>query len=38
MGIGTDVAIQSASITLIRSDLKGILRARNNHCGSFFWQ
>jgi Cu+-exporting ATPase len=29
MGTGTDIAIQSAGITLIRGDLKGILRARN---------
>lgn len=28
MGTGTDVAIQSAGITLIRGDLKGIVRAR----------
>ena len=28
MGSGTDVAIQSASITLIRGDLRGIARAR----------
>jgi len=29
MGTGTDIAIQSAGITLIRGDLRGILRARN---------
>ena len=29
MGTGTDVAIQSAGITLVRGDLKGILRARS---------
>lgn len=28
MGTGTDIAIQSASVTLIRGDLSGILRAR----------
>jgi len=28
MGTGTDVAIQSAGITLVRGDLRGILRAR----------
>jgi len=28
MGNGTDVAIESASITLVRGDLRGILRAR----------
>jgi Cu+-exporting ATPase len=29
MGTGTDVAIQSASITLLHGDLQGIVRARN---------
>jgi Cu+-exporting ATPase len=29
MGTGTDVAIESASITLLKGDLEGILRARN---------
>ncbi len=29
MGTGTDVAIQSASITLVKGDLQGIVRARN---------
>jgi len=29
MGTGTDIAIQSAGITLVRGDLKGILRARS---------
>ncbi len=29
MGTGTDVAIQSAGITLVRGDLAGIVRARN---------
>lgn len=29
MGTGTDVAIQSAGITLIKGDLQGIVRARN---------
>ena len=28
MGTGTDVAIESASLTLVKGDLKGILRAR----------
>jgi Cu+-exporting ATPase len=28
MGTGTDVAIESAAITLIQGDLRGILRAR----------
>ncbi|MEO8178887.1 MAG: copper-translocating P-type ATPase, partial [Deltaproteobacteria bacterium] len=28
MGTGTDVAIQSASVTLLRGDLRGIVRAR----------
>ncbi len=28
MGTGTDVAIQSAAITLVRGDLRGIVRAR----------
>jgi Cu+-exporting ATPase len=29
MGTGTDVAIQSASVTLLQGDLRGIARARN---------
>jgi Cu+-exporting ATPase len=29
MGTGTDVAMQSASVTLVRGDLRGILRARH---------
>jgi len=29
MGTGTDVAMQSASITLVKGDLQGIVRARN---------
>jgi Cu+-exporting ATPase len=29
MGPGTDVAMESASITLLRGDLRGITRARN---------
>src|SRR5206468_12577527 len=29
MGTGTDVAIQSAGITLLQGDLRGIVRARN---------
>lgn len=28
MGTGTDVAIQSASLTLLKGDLRGIVRAR----------
>jgi Cu+-exporting ATPase len=28
MGTGTDVAMQSASITLVKGDLRGIVRAR----------
>ena len=28
MGTGTDVAIESASVTLVQGDLRGILRAR----------
>src|SRR5439155_9616919 len=29
MGTGTDVAIESADITLVKGDLRGIVRARN---------
>ncbi|OFZ33327.1 MAG: hypothetical protein A2070_06635 [Bdellovibrionales bacterium GWC1_52_8] len=29
MGTGTDVAIQSAGVTLVKGDLRGILRARH---------
>jgi Cu+-exporting ATPase len=29
MGAGTDVAIESADITLVKGDLRGIVRARN---------
>jgi Cu+-exporting ATPase len=29
MGTGTDIAIESADITLLKGDLRGILRARN---------
>jgi Cu+-exporting ATPase len=29
MGTGTDVAMQSAAITLVKGDLMGIVRARN---------
>jgi Cu2+-exporting ATPase len=29
MGTGTDVAIESAAITLVKGDLQGIVRARN---------
>jgi len=29
MGTGTDIAIESASVTLVRGDLRGILRARS---------
>ncbi len=29
MGSGTDVAIQSASVTLVKGDLRGVARARN---------
>jgi Cu+-exporting ATPase len=29
MGTGTDVAMESADVTLVRGDLRGILRARN---------
>jgi P-type Cu+ transporter len=29
MGTGTDVAIQSAGVTLVKGDLAGIVRARN---------
>jgi Cu+-exporting ATPase len=28
MGSGTDIAIESASVTLVRGDLRGIVRAR----------
>jgi Cu+-exporting ATPase len=28
MGTGTDVAMESASVTLVRGDLRGIVRAR----------
>jgi Cu+-exporting ATPase len=29
MGTGTDIAIESAGITLVKGDLRGIVRARN---------
>ena len=29
MGTGTDVAMESASVTLVKGDLRGIARARN---------
>jgi Cu+-exporting ATPase len=29
MGTGTDVAMESAGVTLVRGDLRGIVRARN---------
>ena len=29
MGTGTDVAIESADVTLVKGDLRGIVRARN---------
>jgi Cu+-exporting ATPase len=29
MGTGTDVAMQSAGVTLVRGDLRGIVRARS---------
>jgi Cu+-exporting ATPase len=29
MGTGTDVAMQSASVTLVKGDLRGIVRARH---------
>ena len=29
MGTGTDVAIESAAITLVKGDLEGIVKARN---------
>ena len=31
MGTGTDIAMQSAGITLLKGDLRGIVRARNFH-------
>jgi P-type Cu+ transporter len=34
MGTGTDVAIQSADITLVKGDLMGIVRARNLSCAT----
>jgi len=34
MGTGTDVAIESAGITLLRGDLRGILRARKLSCAT----
>ena len=29
MGSGTDIAMESAEVTLVKGDLRGILRARN---------
>jgi Cu+-exporting ATPase len=34
MGTGTDVAIESADITLLKGDLRGILRAKNLSAGT----
>jgi Cu+-exporting ATPase len=34
MGSGTDVAIESAGITLVKGDLRGILRARRLSCAT----
>ena len=34
MGTGTDVAMQSAGITLVKGDLMGIVRARNLSCAA----
>ncbi len=34
MGSGSDVAVESASMTLVKGDLRGIVRARNLACGT----
>jgi Cu2+-exporting ATPase len=34
MGTGTDVAIESAKITLVKGDLQGIVKAKIESCGN----
>jgi Cu+-exporting ATPase len=34
MGTGTDVAMQTAGVTLVKGDLAGIVRARNLSCAT----
>ena len=32
MGTGSDVAIESAGVTLVKGDLRGIIKSRNISC------